>query len=135
MSTPYDESLLAGVPEVANAEKQAGYNINILNGGSAPRQNAAQEPQATNEQFAALEAHHPKASRPSFWKSTRGKLIIGLAVFLVLAAAIGGGVGGALGKKSKPTTTGQGITGSDGSSGSDTNQGTSPQSSDGSGQR
>ncbi|KIO22103.1 hypothetical protein M407DRAFT_245262 [Tulasnella calospora MUT 4182] len=134
MSSPttYDQSLLIGTAVPNPDEKQAGYNADILlNKASAPNTNAGQ-PQTTAEPLAAVEAQHTKPLRPSFWKSARGKLLIGLVVVLVLAAAIGGGVGGALGKKSKSTTTGQGLTGSDGS---DTNQGTSPQSnSDGSGQ-
>ncbi|KAI1790822.1 hypothetical protein LXA43DRAFT_1095047 [Ganoderma leucocontextum] len=115
----YDERLLASAPAATRAEKQEGYNIDLLEddrGRSGARSNSATPPPANT---AALSTDHSKAeaggyagsarnaytpasvsAAPKPWYKTRKWLIIFLiGGVVIVAAVVGGAVGGTAGHK------------------------------------
>jgi len=124
----YDESLLKEAPEASRAERQKGYNIDLLvpdrvqsPAADPPRTPSAPPgpsfPPASGESEVATGTNGPGAKeygsisqeeggalRPDaeplpFWRTTKGKLLISLVALIVIAAIVGGAVGGATSSK------------------------------------
>ncbi|KAI0830050.1 hypothetical protein BC628DRAFT_1416389 [Trametes gibbosa] len=110
MSGAYDERLLASAPVATRAEKQARYNIDLLDEhrSAAPRSVSHTPPPVP-----VLAANHAKAeegpnaggyayrshSAPLPWYKTRKWiLIMAVGVVVVIAAVVGGAVGGTVGR-------------------------------------
>ncbi|KAI0060126.1 hypothetical protein BV25DRAFT_1993147 [Artomyces pyxidatus] len=109
----YDQSLLAAVPDPTRAEKQEGYNVDLLEEGH-PR--AATPPVApvsehsTHAPLAAqradtLPAHVSPVKLP--WYHTKYGIIgIVVALLVVIGAVVGGAVGGTRHHKSNTAASG-----------------------------
>jgi len=117
-SYPYDRTLLAGAPSITRADRQAGYNIDILERGvvpSAAPPNQTQGPNPFTDTPTDLlnkELYsHPAATdttsviSPYRWYRTkRGIAIIVLTFLVVLSVIIGVAVGVTQEKQRQATT-------------------------------
>ncbi|KAI0255587.1 hypothetical protein BJV78DRAFT_1279327 [Lactifluus subvellereus] len=151
----YDQSLLSSVPGPTRAEKQEGYNVDLLEearnrrplsppNGVGPDQSGAgldYSPGAVS--YARKEEppdrHYETGIRKVPWYRRRwGIVVIVVVALLIIGGAVGGGVGGTR-HGSHPHSTNNNGTGSTGSSnngttsvgqnksqGNDTSQGTGP---------
>ncbi|KAH7103756.1 hypothetical protein BKA62DRAFT_768687 [Auriculariales sp. MPI-PUGE-AT-0066] len=103
----YDARLLEQAPEISRAEKQEGYNVDLLDRsasvGATPHQYShAGLPLPVSTPAAPSTAHGVAPYRkPKFWQTLHGRVIIGIVALAVLAAIIGGAVGGVLAGKNK----------------------------------
>jgi len=134
----YDRGLLAEAPEASKAERQEGYNVNLLDRdrGDATSPHTHPPPRSVSNHDGNFIPRQGKADYSSpyqefsggpktipFWRTAKGMIIIAVLTVVVLGAAIGGGVGGGLSHGNHGNRTSSNL-----GSGSDTNQGTSPQS-------
>ncbi|KAI0050748.1 hypothetical protein FA95DRAFT_1570336 [Auriscalpium vulgare] len=103
VSGSYDQSLLASVPDPTRAEKQEGYNVDLLEKGqqrpASPPPGAAKPLLPSSHSQDRIHgvdagAHtHTKPKTP--WYRTRyGLLGLAVAALVVIGAAVGGAVGG-----------------------------------------
>jgi len=117
----YDQALLASAPEVTGSQRQGGYTTDILtaNHGKATPPLTAQSDLESG--LVTKEYDHQPATRAlPFWRTRKGMIIIFVAGIVILAAVIGGAVGGTAGKKSSkgaPDTSAPGVGGGSGDSG------------------
>lgn len=110
----YDERLLASIPAASKAEKQEGYNVNLLDNeqNSSP---LAQNPPSNlghsngDPEGGPLSKEHSYqkgnfAFRPLPWYR-RGKWRIGILIgaIIIIGAVVGGAVGGTVGKHKTST--------------------------------
>lgn len=117
MSSPssYDQGLLASAPAATRVQLQEGYTTDILDsphGGStsphptplAPSHFAPQSDPELDSVSASkeLNGHSSKTKTVPFWRTTKGIVLIILAIIVVLGAVIGGAVGGT--RKTKNAT-------------------------------
>ncbi|CDO69961.1 hypothetical protein BN946_scf184836.g35 [Trametes cinnabarina] len=134
MSAAYDERLAAAAPAATRAEKQEGYDVDLLNEQQSGRGVSVSPPPlpvlsanhgiAEAGEFTTDYVHAPPHAVP--WYKTRKTLLILLLGGVVIAAAvIGGAVGGTVGPKHKAATVATSDPGGGGgSAGSDASQAT-----------
>ncbi|KAG1767351.1 hypothetical protein EV702DRAFT_1203724 [Suillus placidus] len=108
----YDQNLLDEAPATTKAQRQEGYNVDLLD--DRPTRSASTQPlkppqtipsdtdvessSLTGEKIvpgAATYASHPTQS---FWRTRNGKITIFVIAVVVLGAVVGGAVGGTVGK-------------------------------------
>ncbi|OSD03793.1 hypothetical protein PYCCODRAFT_198830 [Trametes coccinea BRFM310] len=135
MSAAYDERLAAAAPAATRAEKQEGYDIDLLN-----EQYSGRGVSVTPPPLPVLSANHAKAEAGDFttdyarpaqpvvpWYKTRKWLLIFLlGGVVIVAAVIGGAVGGTVGHNhtaAKIETSDSGGGGAEGASGSTASNG------------
>lgn len=96
----YDQDLLAAAPKPTKEERQEGYNVNLLGEertATVPLAHSTDLEHGTKEEYPISKPAIP------FYRTRKGKIIIGVIIVLVvIAAAVGGGVGGT--RKSKTPT-------------------------------
>jgi len=110
----YDHTLLSSVPDPTRAEKQEGYNVNLLEesrdrraitlptNGAAPEQNGAvldYSPGAVSyarkEELPTTNEYEAVEKRVPWYRTRKGKIgIAAVLLLIIIAAAVGGGVGG-----------------------------------------
>jgi len=149
----YDVNLLHTAPDASHAQKQEGYNVDLLTPNQRTELHRDREDGvlSTSNHEGDIAAQREKAAfapmrrspqddhtkRP-FWRTRTGKIVLFLLAVVIIGAIVGGTVGGVVGgrhsKTSTNDTSGMGSDGSGSDQGSDTNQGTSPQSSSRAGQ-
>ncbi|KAI0668962.1 hypothetical protein C8Q78DRAFT_1043924 [Trametes maxima] len=123
MSSAYDERLLASAPAATRAEKQEGYDVDLLD-----ERRAARGASTTPPPVAVLSANHAKAeaggyaySQPSavpWYRTRKWVLILVLGGLVVIGAVVGGAVGGTVGHNNKNSNNvATGDTGGGGASG------------------
>jgi len=129
MATGYDENLVASVPAASKADRQAGYNLDLLENReptptlprNVPASPSVADPVIPGNAFESdVEYGNNSTTIPkeyagpedglldhkrttSFWATTRAKIILALIAVVIIAAVIGGAVGGTVGKKSSHT--------------------------------
>jgi len=128
MPTGYDENLLASAPAASKAARQAGYNLDLLEEPETtptPTQAApfaspdpvipghAFESDVENgvngsgaKEYTGLGDDSAGRKPPSFWASTRGKILLAVIALVIIGAVVGGAVGGTVGKKSNNNRSG-----------------------------
>ncbi|KIJ36448.1 hypothetical protein M422DRAFT_261191 [Sphaerobolus stellatus SS14] len=126
----YDQSLLQATPEVTRAERQGGYNVDLLNDDGRPRpqrsatqRTAASHSQSVRAASARESARHPSAfpgkeayvpslpvpitaaptrsTNVPWFRTTRGIIALAIIVIVIVGAVVGGAVGGTVGHKNK----------------------------------
>ncbi|KAF9522603.1 hypothetical protein CPB83DRAFT_899482 [Crepidotus variabilis] len=107
----YDENLLAAAPVATKAQLQSGYTTDLLDSKantqrvpSSRRTDDLESGHAYVDKTATSSSpsHTPVAAPIPFYRTKKGRIIIAIGALLVLAAIIGGAVGGTVGnKKSK----------------------------------
>ncbi|KAH9170723.1 hypothetical protein EDB89DRAFT_1976537 [Lactarius sanguifluus] len=111
----YDHTLLSSVPGPTRAEKQEGYNVDLLEESrdrrapSPPTNGAASDHNGTLLDYspgaiglarkedpttAATNDYEPVEKRVPWYRTRKGLIGIVVVVLVVIAAAVGGGVGG-----------------------------------------
>ncbi|KAH9056440.1 hypothetical protein EDB87DRAFT_1636948 [Lactarius vividus] len=111
----YDHTLLSSVPDPTRAEKQEGYNVDLLEESrdrrvpSPPAHGAASDHNGTlldyspgamsfarkeDPNTATTNDYEPVEKRVPWYRTKKGIIGIAVAVFVIIAAAVGGGVGG-----------------------------------------
>ncbi|KAI9061837.1 hypothetical protein FKP32DRAFT_1677768 [Trametes sanguinea] len=131
MSAAYDERLAAAAPAATPAEKQEGYDIDLLN-----EQHSGRGVSVTPPPLPVLSANHAKAEEGEFttdytqpravvpWYKTRKWLLIFLlGAVVIVAAVIGGAVGGTVGHNHKATKVDTSDSGGGGAEGSTASNG------------
>ncbi|KAH8101201.1 hypothetical protein BXZ70DRAFT_1007590 [Cristinia sonorae] len=128
MSHEYDERLLASAPAATRAEKQGGYNIDLLESRNDPTSTRSSTPPAFSPnteyaenggypketaRLAGSVAHYdapgvtrtPTATtiKTPWYKTKKGIIALFILAIVVVAAAVGGGVGGTVGKHKNNT--------------------------------
>ncbi|KAG0700997.1 hypothetical protein DFH29DRAFT_1080338 [Suillus ampliporus] len=109
----YDQNLLDEAPAATRAQRQEGYNVDLLD--DRPNRTTSTQPlqppppqitptdveSNSQEKFVPGAAAHV-SSHPtqSFWRSRKGIITIFVIAVVVLGAVIGGAVGGTVGKHS-----------------------------------
>ncbi|KAI0656190.1 hypothetical protein C8Q70DRAFT_1056756 [Cubamyces menziesii] len=131
MSSGYDERLLASAPVATRAEKQAreGYDINLFKEQANGREPTVSPPPlpvlSANHSSAEVAGYSPYAQPPALpWYRTRKWMFIFfLGAIVVIAAIIGGAVGGTVGhnKGGQVVATKDAGTGGGGAEGSGSN--------------
>jgi hypothetical protein len=117
MSQPaYDRSLLAAAPALTRADRQAGYDVNALEQGSyysstrPPAVAAAAppvDPFTDHQIYNAGQSPSPEPSLPPkkpWYKTTRGRALIALAVIILIGLIAGIAAGTAAARQSRNTT-------------------------------
>ncbi|KAG1750437.1 uncharacterized protein EDB91DRAFT_1244022 [Suillus paluster] len=115
----YDQNLLDEAPAATRAQRQEGYNVDLLD--DRPNRPLSTQPLQTpppqithrdtdvesNSQEKVVPGAVTNASPPtkSFWRRRNGIITIFVIVVVVLGAVIGGAVGGTVGKHSSTTST------------------------------
>ncbi|KAL1937959.1 hypothetical protein VTO73DRAFT_12709 [Trametes versicolor] len=98
MSGAYDERLLASAPAATRAEKQEGYNIDLLDDRHAAPTSHTPPPvpvlSANHTKAEAGGYAYPPPARLPWYKTRKWIFIMALGTVVVLAAVIGGAVGG-----------------------------------------
>ncbi|KAG1809258.1 hypothetical protein EV424DRAFT_1350042 [Suillus variegatus] len=140
MSSPngaYDQNLLDAAPAATRAQRQEGYNVDLLD--DRPTRPVSTQPLTLPQPIpsdtdvessslvqekdvpgaaAATYASHPTKS---FWRTRNGKITIFVIAIVVIGAIVGGAVGGTVGKISSNNKAPQSVpSGSPTSSGSST---------------
>jgi len=138
----YDVNLLHAAPDASTAQKQAGYNVDLL-AASQQKDGPPDDPVLSTSNHDPVhpfrrekDSHLPTRSplngteeKVPFWRRKTGRIVLALLAIVIVGAVVGGAVGGVLSHKSKKSSgdnSGMGSDGSGNSSGSDTNQGTTP---------
>ncbi|KAI0641034.1 hypothetical protein C8Q79DRAFT_1014856 [Trametes meyenii] len=109
MSGAYDERLLASAPAATRAEKQEGYDVDLLD-----ERRPARGASTTPPPLPALSANHAKAEaggytypQPSavpWYRTRKWVLILVLGSLVVIGAVVGGAVGGTVGHNNKDSS-------------------------------
>ncbi|KAG1857688.1 hypothetical protein DFJ58DRAFT_913412 [Suillus subalutaceus] len=109
----YDQNLLDEAPAATRAQRQEGYNVDLLDDRpTRPASTQPLKPQTipgdtdvessplTREKIVPLPGAATYASRPiqSFWRTRNGKITIFVIAIVVIGAVVGGAVGGTVGK-------------------------------------
>jgi len=103
----YDRGLLASAPVATRADRQGGYDVDLLEndpyGGPShsssrltlpiPRSPAHTDQGLPFKEERVFNASNSKARKP-FWRTGKGRTIILIAAIVILGAVIGGAVGG-----------------------------------------
>ncbi|KAF8487172.1 hypothetical protein DFH94DRAFT_687643 [Russula ochroleuca] len=104
--TTYDRSLLSSIPKPTRAEKQEGYNIDLLDEGRDRAATTAQEVQtgATDgyspgaiglaRKEGQLENGDHVAKKAPWYRTRWGMITIVIIIILIIGGAVGGAVGG-----------------------------------------
>jgi len=111
----YDQGLLAAAPKPTKAERQEGYNVDLLEEGSrtAPVAHSTDLEHGNKEAYPISKDSEPPIP---FYRTKKGKIIIAVVVaIVVIAAAVGGGVGASK-KSNKSDTSFQAVGSADGKS-------------------
>ncbi|KDQ52454.1 hypothetical protein JAAARDRAFT_198367 [Jaapia argillacea MUCL 33604] len=116
----YDAALLAAAPVATRAEKQEGYNVDLLDNGrpnraasTSPGPATVLTPHRSDPELAASKERYANGLSPSssakvpFWRTTKGLIILVVVAIVIIGAVVGGAVGGTAGKK-KSTNGGVG---------------------------
>ncbi|KAH8983339.1 hypothetical protein EDB92DRAFT_1890941 [Lactarius akahatsu] len=111
----YDHTLLSSVPDPTRAEKQEGYNVDLLEESrdrrapSPPTNGAASDHNGTLLDYspgaiglarkedpitATTNDYEPVEKRVPWYRTRKGLIGIVVVVLVIIAAAVGGGVGG-----------------------------------------
>ncbi|KZT37187.1 hypothetical protein SISSUDRAFT_1048837 [Sistotremastrum suecicum HHB10207 ss-3] len=113
----YDVEMLRDAPEVTKAQKQEGYNPDLLeseaeretSGGhgvlSTPPERLQQLDPEKNVSTQEYPQTRSTSTRIPFWRTTKGIIIIIVAIIVVLAAVLGGALGGTLHKKNNNSSS------------------------------
>jgi len=122
----YDRTLLSSVPDPTRAEKQEGYNVDLLDegrdrrvptppngaptsehhGGSTMGYSPGARSYARKEENAALTGHETVVTKVPWYRTRRSMIGIALIVLVVIGAVVGGVVGGTQsGKKHNNSAT------------------------------
>ncbi|KAG2135355.1 uncharacterized protein EDB93DRAFT_1254272 [Suillus bovinus] len=107
----YDQNLLHEAPAATRAQRQEGYNVDLLDDRPTrptstqpltlpqpiPSDTDVESSSLTQEKIVPEPAH---ASRPaqSFWRTRNGKITIFVIAIVIIGAIVGGAVGGTVGK-------------------------------------
>ncbi|KIM89824.1 hypothetical protein PILCRDRAFT_198236 [Piloderma croceum F 1598] len=91
----YDQNLLGAAPEATKAQRQEGYNVDLLNQSrSLQSKPTVLTPRSTDVETAV---QHPDekyvtagASHTPFFQSTKGRIGILIAVIVIIGAVVGG---------------------------------------------
>ncbi|KAG9217626.1 hypothetical protein CCMSSC00406_0010163 [Pleurotus cornucopiae] len=109
----YDQSLLAAAPKATQSQLQEGYNPDLLNESTQPPPRDIESAHASKEYLGTQPT--PVPTKVPFWRTTKGIIIIAVAVVVVIGAVVGGAVGGTVGKKKSSDNSGSLETGDSGS--------------------
>ncbi|KIJ54092.1 hypothetical protein M422DRAFT_241348 [Sphaerobolus stellatus SS14] len=125
----YDQSLLHATQEVTRAERQEGYNVDLLNDDGHPPQRATTQRTALRQSIPATSAREDGTQRGKetfvpplpqpvtvstnrnakvpWFRTTRGILTLAILAIVIVGAVVGGAVGGTVGhhKNNKASTT------------------------------
>ncbi|TFK50576.1 hypothetical protein OE88DRAFT_1661065 [Heliocybe sulcata] len=117
-SGSYDHGLLASAPAASRAERQGGYDVDLLDskppyngppsGSYSSSSDALWTPRPRSNSPVQTEQGLPAASKPKkpLWRTGRGVTIIVIATLLVImGAVIGGAVGGTAARRHKSNDT------------------------------
>ncbi|KAG1873776.1 hypothetical protein F4604DRAFT_1955450 [Suillus subluteus] len=123
----YDQNLLDEAPAATRAQRQEGYNVDLLDDRpTRPASTQPLKPQTipgdtdvessplTREKIVPLPGAATYASRPtqSFWRTRNGKIAIFVIAIVIIGAVVGGAVGGTVGKiSSNSNAPAQNVTG------------------------
>ncbi|KAH7882738.1 hypothetical protein F5I97DRAFT_312170 [Phlebopus sp. FC_14] len=126
----YDQNLLDEAPKATRAQRQEGYNVDLLDERPARRSPSMRSPSTpapnalpvtpgvaesgSREKFApgAPNSVYTPAPRKSFWKTRNGIITLAVITLVILGAVIGGAVGGTMGAKKNNNVVSGGTTGS-----------------------
>ncbi|KAG1751756.1 hypothetical protein EDB19DRAFT_2035786 [Suillus lakei] len=107
----YDQNLLDEAPVATRAQRQEGYNVDLLD--DRPTRPASTQPlkpqtfpgdtdvessSVTQEKIIPGNASYASRPAQSFWRTRNGKITIFIVAIVVLGAVVGGAVGGTVGK-------------------------------------
>ncbi|KAF4568502.1 hypothetical protein EYR40_010093 [Pleurotus pulmonarius] len=120
----YDQSLLAAAPKATQSQLQEGYNPDLLNESTQPPPRDIESAHASKEYLGTQPT--PLPTKVPFWRTTKGIIIIAVAVVVVIGAVVGGAVGGTVGKNKSSDNGGSLETGTGGDSGSQEQPGAAP---------
>jgi len=136
MSKAYDPSLLASAPKATSAMKQGGYDPQLLQDPvstrSADNLSGKEYPpypsSAAHDRAAGLPSSNPNTPqrKPAFWRTRNGIILLVLLGIVVLAAIIGGAVGGSKAHKNGNHAISNPVSGSNSSSSGDSGAHGSP---------
>lgn len=127
---------ISSLPPVDSAQKQAGYDVDILRLPDTGRLHSLEHEGTPStslgvkvEEAIPTAATGSRASgpKPPFWRTKRGIVLLVVLTVVIVGAIVGGAVGGTVAKKtggSQAVATGD--TGGLGPNNSNSNQGTSP---------
>jgi len=109
----YDERLLDSAPKATRAEKQEGYNVNLLASDNSESPMNPRPTTATHDGHGSLETGVPPNKEgyisslpPTPWYSRkRWRIALLIGAIIVIGAIVGGAVGGTVGSKNRTTTT------------------------------
>ncbi|KAI0299045.1 hypothetical protein B0F90DRAFT_1730316 [Multifurca ochricompacta] len=106
----YDHTILSSVPDPTRAEKQEGYNVDLLEESRNPRAITPPNGLSSDQHGPTIDYspgavsyarkeesrsdHEPVTPRVPWYRTRRGIIGIVVAVVIVVGAAVGGGVGG-----------------------------------------
>ncbi|KAG1796964.1 uncharacterized protein HD556DRAFT_1441138 [Suillus plorans] len=137
MSSPYDQNLLDAAPTATRAQRQEGYNVDLLDDRPTrplstqpltlpqpiPSDTDVESSSLVQEKDVPAAAAATYASHPtkSFWKTRNGKITIFVIAIVVIGAVVGGAVGGTVGKISSNNNAPQSVPSSNETSASVTN--------------
>lgn len=111
----YDQNLLDEAPVATKAQRQEGYNVDLLDDrpvrptSTQPLQSPRTIPSDVDLESSSLTREKivpgvaaTHASRPtqSFWRTRNGKITIFVVAIIIIGAVVGGAVGGTVGKTS-----------------------------------
>jgi len=111
----YDQHLLGAAPEATKEQRQEGYNIDLLKqsrthhvGTSSPpnltpRSTDVESALPRPKEYNGVVVGKPVASHTSFFRSTKGRIVMLIIVIIIIGAVVGGAVGGTVGKHKNNT--------------------------------
>ncbi|OAX38408.1 hypothetical protein K503DRAFT_770526 [Rhizopogon vinicolor AM-OR11-026] len=109
----YDQALLDEAPAATRAQRQEGYNVDLLD--TRPTRPTSTQilsppppithPDAERNSQEKIAPTYAQKPTKSFWRSRNGKITMFVVAVLVLGAVIGGIVGGVVGKKKSSNTS------------------------------
>lgn len=110
----YDQNLLDEAPVATRAQRQEGYNVDLLDDRptrptstqplrlpqTIPSDTDVESSSLTREKIVPVAGAATYASHPtqSFWRTRNGKITIFVIAIVVIGAVVGGAVGGTVGK-------------------------------------
>ncbi|KAF8646188.1 hypothetical protein AX16_007332 [Volvariella volvacea WC 439] len=109
----YDHNLLASAPAATKKQLQEGYTTEILAPVRKPEPApaAASDPELAQPRSGSRppttidDADYYPEKKVPFWRTTKGIVIIVIAVIAVLGAVIGGAVGGTVGRNNNSSSS------------------------------
>jgi len=139
----YDSTLLSNVPDPTRAERQGGYNVDILDEGRKPSSPPDTGPVPTTDQQPLTHDYSPgavalahkegqlengtkPAVTPSWYRSRWGMAAIVIVIVLIIGAIVGGAVAGTHHTSHKSSSNGPVTTSTSGSGSNGTGGQSSP---------